>query len=162
MLILKGFDSKNNPIDLPNILWYEHFICKFGFEETFTIGFSNSIPFNLSKVVVIKENKKESECFVDSIEIEANKYGIFHKVKLKNVVCRLFENQVEPTIHKKFNLEKLLKKYAQDSNIICKIPTAYKIEIENFYVDMGMTIWDMIQFFFQTTFKKDILIISSF
>ena len=157
-IILKGFDSKNNPIELSNILWYEHFIGKFGFEETFTIALSKDVPFSLTKVVVTKENKKESECFVDSIEIDANKNGIFYIIKLKNIVCRLLENQVKPTIHKTFNLEKLLRRYTKNLNISCKIPNAFNIEIENFYVDIGMTAFDIIFFFFQITFKRYIFL----
>ncbi len=155
---LKGFDSKNNNIVLPKILWYERFIGRFGFEETFTIGFSKSVPFNLSKVFVTKENKKISECFVDSIEIDANKDGMFYKVKLKNINCRLFENQVKPTIHKTFNITKLLKKYDLGLNINCSIKSANSIEIKNFYVDLGMTPFDIIFLFFQTTYKKYIFL----
>ena len=155
---LKGFDSKNNSIALPKILWYEQSIGRFGFEETFTIGFSKSVPFNLSKVFVTKENKKISECFVDSIEIDANKDGIFYRVKLKNVNCRLLENQVKPTVHKTFNIEKLLKKYALDLNIVCSMKSAHVIEIENFYVDLGMTPYDIIFLFFQTLYKKYIFL----
>ena len=39
-LKLSGFDVNNNEIKLPNILWYEHYIGRFGFEETFEFGFS--------------------------------------------------------------------------------------------------------------------------
>lgn len=158
LISLKGFDSKNNSIALPKILWYEQSIGQFGFEETFTIGFSKSVPFNLSKVFVTKENRKVSECFVDSIEIDANKDGIFYRVDLKNVNCRLLENQVKPTLHKTFDIEKLLKIYALNLNISCTMKSAHAIEVKNFYVDLGMTPYDIIFLFFQTVYEKYIFL----
>lgn len=158
IISLKGYDSKNNSINLPKILWYEHFIGRFGFEETFTIGFSKSVPFNLSKVFVTKENKKTSECFVDSIEIDANKHGIFNIVKLKNITCRLFENQVAPTIHKTFDINTLLKTYNLGLDIKCLIPSVNSYKMQNFFVDLGMTPYDIIFLFFQTLYKKYIFL----
>ncbi len=157
-ILLKAFDNQNNLINLPNLLWYHHLIKRRGVEETFTLGFAKQIPFNLTKVIILKDSKKESVCFVDSIESKTDSSGFKHQIKLKNNLCRLFENQIQPKILKKISLSKILKTYAKSYNLSCNIDKAYSFEIENFYVDMGMTVWDVIEFFFQTTFKKDIYI----
>ena len=151
---LKGFDIENNEIELPKVLWYEHYIGKFGFEETFKIGFSKRIPFKLAKVIVTKENKKECECFVDYIELEANKFGVFHTVKLKSNICRLFENEVLPTSYEEITLKQILKNYAKDFNITFQNPSFKDASISNFYVETGMSAFDVLQLFFQTFFRK--------
>ena len=156
-LSLKGFDFKNNPINLPKILWFEHFIGEFGFKQTFKICFLKNIPLNLTKVIVTK-NKKQVECFVDKIELNASNDGFFSIVILKNNLCRLMENQVLPTIHKKFSLNIMLKKYAKEFNLTCPIDKVYDIEMKNFYVDLGMTALDIIKFFFLCTYKRDIFL----
>ena len=157
-LKLSGFDVNNNEIKLPNILWYEHYIGRFGFEETFEFGFSKKIPINLTKVVVTKENKKQIECFVDNILVEINNLGFTSQIKVKNIVCRLFENQVAPETIKNCTLKKLMKKYAKEFNFICKIKEALTAETEKLYVDFGMYALDVIKFFFRINFKKTIFL----
>lgn len=156
-LSLKGFDFENNPINLPKILWFEHFIGEFGFKQTFKICFSKNIPLNLTKIVVTK-NKKQIECFVDKIELSVSTGGFFSTVFLKNNLSRLMENQVLPTVHKKFSLNIMLKKYAKEFNLTCPIDKVYDIKMENFYVDLGMTALDIIKFFFLCTYKMDIFL----
>ncbi len=151
---LKGFDIENNEIELPKILWYEHYIGKFGFEETFKIGFSGQIPFKLTKVIVTKENKRECECFVDYIELEANKFGVFHTVKLKSNICRLFENEVLPTSYEEITLKQILKNYTKNCNITFQNPSFKDALISNFYIETGMSAFDILQLFFQTFFRK--------
>ncbi len=153
-ITLKGFNIENNEIELPKILWYEHYIGKFGFEETFKIGFSGQIPFKLTKVIVTKENKKECECFVDYIELEANKFGIFHTVKLKSNICRLFENEVLPTSYEEITLKQILKNYTKNCNITFQNPSFKDASISDFYVETGMSAFDILQLFFQTFFRR--------
>ena len=155
---LKGYDAKGEEIKLPAILWYEHTIKRLGFEETFLVGFSKNVTFNLAKVIVKKENNKQSECFVDYIELDANKNGFFCRVLLKNIVCRLFENQVAPKIYKTFTLKKMLNKYAKEYDFICNIKETDEIEIENFYVDAAMTPLQVIELYFQAVFKKSVFL----
>lgn len=157
-LNLKGFDFENNPVNLPEILWFEHFVGEFGFKETFKICFLKNIPLGLTKVVVTKKNNQQIECFVDKIELNNSNEDFFCIVFLKSNLSRLFENQVLPTVHKKFSLNIMLKKYAKDFNLTCPIKEAYDIKMENFYVDLGMTGLDIIKFFFLCTYKKDIFL----
>ena len=158
ILNIQGFDINNNEIKLPQILWYKHYIGRFGFEETFEFGFSKKIPINLTKVIVTKKNKKQIECFVDNILVEINNLGFTSKIKIKNVVCRLFENQVAPEIIKNCTLKKLIAKYAKEFNFICKIKEASTAETEKLYIDLGMTALDVIKFFFRINFKKTIFL----
>ena len=155
---LKGFDFKNNPINLPEILWFEHFIGEFGFKETFKLCFLKNVPLGLTKVVVTKKNNKQFDFFVDKIELNNSKEGSFCIVFLKNNLCRLFENEVMPKVHKKFSLNIMLKKYAKEFNLTCPIEKVDEIEMENFYVDLGMTALDIIKFFFLCTYKMDIFL----
>lgn len=155
---MQAFDEKNNAIALPTILWYEHYIGQFGFEETFKFGFSEFIPISVTKIIITKRNKKQVECFVDQISNEINKDGISSQIKVKNIVCRLFENQVAPETIKNFTLKKMLSKFAKEYDFKCKILNTDTIEMKNFYVDLGMTKLDVIKFFFRINCKKNIFL----
>ncbi len=157
-LKMQAFDEKNNAIALPTILWYEHYIGQFGFEETFKFGFSEFIPISVTKIIITKQNKKQIECFVDQISNEINKDGISSQIKVKNIVCRLFENQVAPETIKNFTLKKMLSKFAKEYDFKCKILNTDTIEMKNFYVDLGMTKLDVIKFFFRINCKKNIFL----
>lgn len=151
---LKGFDFQNNPITLPEVLWFEHFAGRFGFKETFKICFLKNIPLSLTKVVVTKKNNQQIECFVDKIELNNSDDEFCCIVFLKSNLSRLFENQVLPTVHKKFSLNIMFKKYAKEFDFSFPLKEAYDIRMENFYVDLGMTALDIIRFFFCAPTKK--------
>lgn len=157
---LKGMNYKNEAIKIPKILWYNHYIGKFGIEETFTFGFLEKIPKELCKVIISKDNEKNIECFVDSIAAQADKKGFTYTLKVKNKLCELFENNVAPKIYKNFTLEQLLKIYCEEYKIKNTI-TSNKIgdvKLNEFIVDMGMTAWDVIHLFYEKICNKDIFI----
>lgn len=160
---LKGMNYKNDIIKIPKILWYNHYIGKFGVEETFTFGFLKEIPRELCKVIISTENKQNIECFVDSIATQAYRKGLIYTMKVKNRLCELFENNVAPKTYKNFTLEKMLRKYCSEYKIK-NIVTSNKIsdvQLDEFIIDMGMTIWDVIHLFYEKVCNKDVFINSN-
>ncbi len=150
---LKGYDIKNNIIDLPKPLSYEMHFGESGTDIWFSFKFVTEININLVKVDVIKENGKVYSCFVDIIQRNLNKHGDYFFLKVRSFICRIWQNQVRPIEYKNYSVVAMFDKYARPYGVNKLKFNMNKVALSNFYVELGMTPWDVISIYCNKAFN---------
>lgn len=149
---LKGYDIKNNIIDLPKPLSYEMHFGECGIDIWFSFKFAKEISSNLVKVDVIIENGKVYSCFIDIIQRNLNKHGDYFLLKVRSVICRIWQNQVRPIEYKNYGVVAMFDKYVRPYGINKLKFNTNKVALNNFYVELGMTAWDVVSIYCKKAF----------
>lgn len=149
---LKGYDIKNNIIELPKPLSYEMHFGEYGIDIWFSFKFTKEISSRLVKVDVIMENGKIYSCFVDVIQRNLNKHGDYFFLKVRSVICRIWQNQVRPVEYKNYGVVAMFDKYVRPYGINKIKFNTNKVSLNNFYVELGMTAWDVVSIYCKKAF----------
>ncbi len=159
---LKGYDIKNNIIDLPKPLSYEMHFGECGIDIWFSFKFVTEISSKLVKVDVIKENGKVYSCFVDIIQRNLNKHGDYFFLKVRSFICRIWQNQVRPIEYKNYGVVAMFDKYARPYGVNKLKFNTHKVVLNSFYVELGMTAWDVISIYCKKAFDTSPIIDENF
>ena len=135
---LKGYDIKNNIVDLPKPLSYEMHFGEYGIDIWFSFKFATEICSSLIRLEVIKENGKVFSCFIDNIKRSLSKQGDYFFLKARSMICRIWQNQVRPIEYKTYNVLAMFDKYARPYGINKLKFNTHKVVLNNFYVEQGM------------------------
>lgn len=151
-ITLKGYDIKNNVIDLPKPLSYEMHFGEYGIDIWFSFKFARALSNSLAKVDVIKENGKVYSCFVDVIQRNLDRHGDYFFLKVRSLICRIWQNQVRPVEYKTYGVVAMFDRYARPYGINKIKFNTHKVDLNNFYVELGMTAWDVVSIYCKKAF----------
>ena len=151
-LQLVGYDAKNNAVNLPKILAYEMHIGMRGSDIWFEFKFFENISHKLIKVDIYKENRKKYSCFIDKIEKISSNQGDYFLLKVRCFICRIWQNQVQPIEYKNYYILNMIDKYCKPYGIFkTKFPS--NVSLKTFYVELGMTAWDVLSVYCYKAFN---------
>ena len=159
---LKGYDIKNNIVNLPKPLSYEMHFGEFGIDIWFSFKFATEVSNSLVKVDVIKESGKVHSCFVDSIQRRLSKKGDYFFLKVRNLLCRIWQNQVRPIEYKSYGVVAMFDKYAKPYGINKLNFNTHKVILNDFYVELGMTAWDVVFIYCKKAFDTSPIVDENF
>lgn len=151
-LELVGYDAKNKTLKLPKILSYQMHIGKRGSDIWFEFRFFENISSKLIKVDIYKENRKIYSCFVDKIERISSDQGEYFSLKIRSFICRIWQNQVNPIEHKNYSILSMIDKYCKPYGIV-KTKFPKNVSLDSFYVELGMTAWDVLSIYCYKAFN---------
>lgn len=159
---LKGYDIKNNIIELPKPLSYEMHFGECGIDIWFSFKFAKEISSNLVKVDVVMENGKVYSCFIDIIQRHLNKHGDYFLLKVRSVICRIWQNQVRPIQYKNYGVLAMFDEYVRPYGINKLKFNTHKVSLNNFYVELGMTAWDVVSIYCKKVFDTSPIVDENF
>lgn len=159
---LKGYDIKNNVIELPKPLSYEMHFGECGINIWFSFKFAKEISSNLVKVDVIIENGKVYSCFIDLLQRSLNEHGDYFLLKVRSVICRIWQNQVRPIEYKNYGVVAMFDKYVRPYGINKLKFNTNKVSLNNFYVELGMTAWDVVHIYCKKVFDTSPILDKNF
>lgn len=147
---LTAYDISGTLLALPTPIAYEMYSGDLGVVTTFSFKFLQSIPKEVVRLDVKKENGDIISCFVDSIQRVLDENGDNYTLNVTNDRAKVMQNQVKPTKHLVYDTSNMLEDYAKPygitkSNLVSGTASIFETTI-------GMTAWDAITLFCRKVF----------
>ena len=158
---LKGLTAQNEKIELSKPVWFEHLIENFGATIKFKFFFLKPIPYEITQLIIQKNEEPPQTFIVDQLEQlnRKNKPAIF-TLTVSSPLNFIWQNYVKPEIFATLSVNELFEKFCKPFQIQSINPTLQNNTSTqtNFFTTLGMTYWDVVTLFFKKNFNTTIFI----